>query len=742
MSDEGLPQFVIIDLKNLKNKPDVFKCFGIYCWHAYPTNPKLVELLVSKDNSYYNSLGNFEVAQVILIFNIKKPGTQLFFIENFDMKKINYLKILVKETYGGNRTYINTLFIYDDFPESDSIINITDSRERNMPRKSDIIKDKKIVDDSQAINSNVTSSDNPANNIALSLSPLKNKIHNNNYILTSDNQFLLSDSELSLHEKRNNLSRFSDNANKIEEVEQAQENESNNRSPTRSRRDRTHSNILDREDFTDRDKQVTDRMTSNKYTDREMEDTNILKGFNNKYSKASSNNLSRYDDVDKNNNLPYKKKLPNLQLNDLTNMANNSNLIQTPVRHTTHTTHHTNTNNSVKIANKNEYKTLDEQLNQMQDTLKLLNINSVNSLKDNNLKLINSQYSTKKNLTLEDGFFFSNSNLSNNIVNYNKTNENNNLLENYLKVSTGGNDNSNNNAFNNVKSNVQIGLIEEKISNLENDVDSIKTQLNKLTNHVTEICDMKNMINKNNMNFVLDECKKMINTNLSNLNTVMNTNGVLENTMNNNFNNFKTTNYGSNFNSHINSPVNKCNSPNNVTNRHYNFNYDNFSQNKTDRDNFSNFVESHSPRKNIEFENQLNSKIEEKFDKMVYNLENKIFNSLLKPSVEKLENTLRSNFNEIKIHVTNIENNKKNIYTQRNFEKSCSKKTNDSKKIEKIKEIAEKLSSKLTLKEKMINKLQEEARKYDYQSQEINQSTNSINTFTNDRDLSEFKYNF
>ena len=52
LSTEELPQEIIINLKRdlFKEMPKKISAIGIYCWHAYPTNPKLIEILISKNN--------------------------------------------------------------------------------------------------------------------------------------------------------------------------------------------------------------------------------------------------------------------------------------------------------------------------------------------------------------------------------------------------------------------------------------------------------------------------------------------------------------------------------------------------------------------------------------------------------------------------------------------------------------------------------------------------------------------
>ena len=49
MSEEGLPQSIIIDITNMEQRPKFFKCIGFDFWHDYTSNPAIIELLVSTD---------------------------------------------------------------------------------------------------------------------------------------------------------------------------------------------------------------------------------------------------------------------------------------------------------------------------------------------------------------------------------------------------------------------------------------------------------------------------------------------------------------------------------------------------------------------------------------------------------------------------------------------------------------------------------------------------------------------
>ena len=158
LSTEELPQEITINLKKdlFKEMPKKISAIGIYCWHAYPTNPKLIEIQISKNNGItFISLGNFDLCL--------KPGKQLLQFDyeiNPPLVKENKLdliiKLIIKETFGDKRTYINNIYLYENInlspkklmtnmepikeEDSNSAIYLRESRERI------IIKNIKEVD--------------------------------------------------------------------------------------------------------------------------------------------------------------------------------------------------------------------------------------------------------------------------------------------------------------------------------------------------------------------------------------------------------------------------------------------------------------------------------------------------------------------------------------------------------------------------------------------------------------------
>ena len=204
ISSEELPQEITLNLSRsfFKEYPKKLKALGIYCWHAYPTNPKLVEILISKNNdNNFISFGNFDLCL--------KPGKQLLQLdENENNKNFlitennNYIiKLIIKETYGDKRTYINNIYLYENIDymnpgiintintietikeeeDSSSIFYLRESRERTLPRK----KNKNIFSISSNNNSGITNNINDINNL--------NNLNNINNQKQSKNEIKIND---------------------------------------------------------------------------------------------------------------------------------------------------------------------------------------------------------------------------------------------------------------------------------------------------------------------------------------------------------------------------------------------------------------------------------------------------------------------------------------------------------------------------------------------------------------------
>ena len=111
ISEKKVPQSIILDVTNVIKKPKIFfgEYIGFYCWHAYKTNPKEIELYYSQNNKKYYKVANFDLKL--------KPGVQIFKLDHEKVAelcdKVKYIKIVIQSTFGGVRTYLNQIFFFD-----------------------------------------------------------------------------------------------------------------------------------------------------------------------------------------------------------------------------------------------------------------------------------------------------------------------------------------------------------------------------------------------------------------------------------------------------------------------------------------------------------------------------------------------------------------------------------------------------------------------------------------------------
>jgi len=55
-----------------------------------------------------------------------------------------------------------------------------------------------------------------------------------------------------------------------------------------------------------------------------------------------------------------------------------------------------------------------------------------------------------------------------------------------------------------------MSSLEEKLSNLEKDLFQLKSSFDKIQNILTNVTNVKDNISNNNTNYILEECKKLI----------------------------------------------------------------------------------------------------------------------------------------------------------------------------------------------------------------------------------------
>ena len=216
LSHESLPQEITLNLdkKYFIHYPKKLSAIGIYCWHAYSTNPKVIEILLSNNkNLNFLSLGDFDLEL--------KPGLQLLHLDedlllDNEENKLNdniCIKLIIKETFGGKRTYINNLSLYEDIDLN--ILNLKSIQEENDEEENSsmvFLRESRIK-----------------NNFKKNVK----KINNGNILLASE--ILISDSDLS--DRKNFNDKFDkvlglNSKLKIPEISESKENNSSSKNIT------------------------------------------------------------------------------------------------------------------------------------------------------------------------------------------------------------------------------------------------------------------------------------------------------------------------------------------------------------------------------------------------------------------------------------------------------------------------------------------------------------------------------
>ena len=349
ISNEELPQEIILNLSRsfFKEYPKKLSAIGIYCWHAYPTNPKLVEILISKNNDdNYISFGNFDLCL--------KPGRQLLQLDeendsNFlNTENNNYIiKILIKETFGDKRTYINNIYLYENIDfmgsgiinsfnpndtikeedDSSSIFYLRESRERTLPRKkinnsinNNTITSNKINND--ALNNNniqiqSQSQINPNfnnNNIMIKvhsdelknkdltidefeiITKTKNKGNKSSEKLNINNKNINSENILIKNNYENDESNILINNNIIGTESQFNITEFSERNNLIKNEDITNQNILLTKTNDDIDEKLNNSNNKNADTNKQLNENNIDNKLNKKTSNVESLDVSLSSD--------------------------------------------------------------------------------------------------------------------------------------------------------------------------------------------------------------------------------------------------------------------------------------------------------------------------------------------------------------------------------------------------------------------------------------------------------------
>ena len=185
LSEEFLPQEIILNFQNIKLKeyPKKLTAIGIYCWNKYPTNPKIIEVLISKElGNNYISLGHFDLSF--------KAGRQLIYLDDDNDAELEELlntvdfenliiKLIIKETFGGKHTYINNLYLYDNIDTNNINPNIN-MNNNNMNVNNNNLNNQYIFADENNDINNINNINNINDIQSDRISSMNLKINDNN----------------------------------------------------------------------------------------------------------------------------------------------------------------------------------------------------------------------------------------------------------------------------------------------------------------------------------------------------------------------------------------------------------------------------------------------------------------------------------------------------------------------------------------------------------------------------------
>ena len=345
--------------------------------------------------------------------------------------------------------------------------------------------------------------------------------------------------------------------------------------------------------------------------------------------------------------------------------------------------------NKTDINSNKAYETLEYQLNDMEQHLQKMVLNSdliIPNFNNNNLSKSNrtqNNFQNKKQIN-------NNTSVLSNATSYLNEerlniNNNNNYFTNY-KNNINDSQYVNNNTFYKEKEKDEFNEINERIDNLEKNIFEIKNEINNISSGIKLFLDKEYFL----YNFK-DAIKQICYDFFSE----------------------KTENNENNEN------INQTRNENNTNEEQEN------SQYNSELSESKNLQNNNNSKNRGGIEDKLNKKIDEKLEYLCDNLKNQIVEKYLQPSINEIENSMKQNIedikkkvdtmnysNEIKSNNTNeYINGEEMIFSNNNYEGSLNKKNMQRKKYEEINRLGEKLYDKLMEKEKKLKLLKQETTK-------------------------------
>ena len=443
LSTEELPQEIIINIKRdlFKEMPKKISAIGIYCWHAYPTNPKLIEIQISKNNGItFISLGNFDLCL--------KPGKQLL---QFDYElnpplvenKFGFvIKLIIKETFGDKRTYINNIYLYEN-------INNISVTQKKLMTNMETIKE----EDS---NSAIYLRESREKIITKNIKEIVTIEENKDKINSDESQSLISDSDLT--DKYNNKKNKERNEIKSENIKNNERyNENDNENDILFEMNKQINLMLEKDEM--KDIQQENEISS-------KEKSLNINDFNNEEEENEN-------EVDNNNNIKDNKKDldENNSLNDIIN-EENIDLLLEEFENYKRIQEKRMIDYEIKIKNLEvQFQEMTYLNNKMKDTLDTLLESQIIQQNNNQENIINN---------MKD------------IINY----KINNVFNNFPNYNYGYNNTRNNYFYNNNPNNINI----TKRINNKNEKEKLIKRSNLINRNNTEGNYYNNNYNLNNIN--------------------------------------------------------------------------------------------------------------------------------------------------------------------------------------------------------------------------------------------------
>ena len=233
LSEDFLPQEIVLNFSNIKLKeyPKKLTAIGVYCCNKYPTNPKIIEVLISEEKgNNFISLGHFDLSF--------KAGRQLIYLDDDNdieleetLNNVNFenliIKLIIKETFGGKHTYINNLYLYDSIDTN----NINSNSNMNSHNNVNSINSNDKNNEMDNLNYEEMYMNDNNNNINNNLDNLNDAINEINDMDNKDNQNLENlnkingNINLELNENQNqDIITDNDNDNELKQFENINNN--------------------------------------------------------------------------------------------------------------------------------------------------------------------------------------------------------------------------------------------------------------------------------------------------------------------------------------------------------------------------------------------------------------------------------------------------------------------------------------------------------------------------------------